>query len=395
MRCDAEGEREDEGIDMAGVRFEHVSKHYEVGVDVIRDLNLEVRDQELLVLVGPSGCGKSTALRLIAGLEKVSEGNLYIGDELVNTVPAQDRDVAMVFQDYALYPTMTVRDNLAFGLKMRDVATTEVSRRVGAVAETLGIAPLLGRKPGKLSGGQRQRVALGRAIVREPRVFLLDEPLSSLDAELRVRMRAEIVRLHLRIKATMIYVTHDQTEAMTMGDHIAVINAGEIQQLGTPHELYESPANRFVAGFIGSPAMNFFQARMMRSTEGSVAVSLGHGTAAITLPLTGQFAERAVARTPYAGREVVLGIRPEALHVGNGASGAALAGTVEVVEHLGSEQVVFVRVPGVLSADGMEEALVTARLDASVLVRPGDSLALAVDASRVYLFDPETGVVLV
>lgn len=394
MRCDAEGEREDEGIDMAGVRFEHVSKHYEVGVDVIRDLNLEVRDQELLVLVGPSGCGKSTALRLIAGLEEVSEGNLYIGDELVNTVPAQDRDVAMVFQDYALYPTMTVRDNLAFGLKMRDVATTEVSRRVGAVAETLGIAPLLGRKPGKLSGGQRQRVALGRAIVREPRVFLLDEPLSSLDAELRVRMRAEIVRLHLRIKATMIYVTHDQTEAMTMGDHIAVINAGEIQQLGTPHELYESPANRFVAGFIGSPAMNFFQARMMRSTEGSVAVSLGHGTAAITLPLTGQFAERAVARTQYAGREVVLGIRPEALHVGNGASGAALAGTVEVVEHLGSEQVVFVRVPGVLSADGMEEALVTARLDASVLVRPGDSLALAVDASRVYLFDPETGVVL-
>ena len=379
---------------MAGVRFEHVWKHYEAGADVIRDLNLVVRDQELLVLVGPSGCGKSTALRLIAGLETASEGNLYIGDDLINAIPAQDRDVAMVFQDYALYPTMTVGENLAFGLKMRDVAPEEAARRVAVVADTLDIAPLLARKPGKLSGGQRQRVALGRAIVREPRVFLLDEPLSSLDAELRVRMRAEIVRLHQRIKTTMIYVTHDQTEAMTMGDRIAVLSAGVIQQLGTPHELYDTPANRFVAGFIGSPAMSFLRARLMR-VDGDVEISIEGVTAARALRLSGKIGAWAAAQVPDAGREVVLGLRPEALRAGDGDSGATLAGTVEVVEHLGSEQVVYVRVPGALAANGIEAATVTARLEAGVPVRTGDHLALIIDPVRVHLFDAKTGAALV
>ncbi len=243
---------------MADVRFEHVYKRYGDHPPVISDLNLHIEDHEFLVLVGPSGCGKSTALRMIAGLEEITEGTLYIGEKPVNDVKPQDRDVAMVFQDYALYPNMTVFDNIAFSLKMRRLSKTEIAERVNRAAEVLGIRDYLPRKPGALSGGQRQRVALGRALVREPKVFLLDEPLSNLDAKLRAATRTEIARLHQATRTTFVYVTHDQVEAMTMGDRIAVLNAGVIQQLGTPQELYERPANLFVAGFIGSPAMNLF-----------------------------------------------------------------------------------------------------------------------------------------
>ena len=379
---------------MAGVRFEHVYKRYDPGVEVIRDLNLDIRDQELLVLVGPSGCGKSTALRMIAGLETVTEGRLYIGDHLVNDVAPRDRDVAMVFQDYALYPTMNIAENLAFGLKMRGVAPEEIAPRVRRAADLLGIGSLLGRKPAKLSGGQQQSVELGRAIVREPRVFLMDEPLSSLDAQLRLRMRAEIVRLHQRIKTTTVYVTHDQTEAMTMGDRIAVLNGGVIQQLGTPQALYDAPANLFVAGFIGSPAMNLILARLARA-DGAVAVAIGGGAARRTLTLSGRAAEALGGQATAEGREVVLGIRPEALRMGNGDADAALVGTVEVVEHLGSEQFAYVGLPGVAPLDGAQTQTLTARLEASASVRPGDQLALAVDATRVHLFDPKTTEALV
>ncbi|HEV2404397.1 MAG TPA: ATP-binding cassette domain-containing protein, partial [Ktedonobacterales bacterium] len=256
---------------MAEVRFEHVTKAYGKGASVIRDLNLRVRDHEFLVLVGPSGCGKSTVLRMIAGLEPVTEGDVYIGDVCVTDVEAKDRDLAMVFQNYALYPHMTVYDNMAFALKRRHTPPDEIARRVSEAAKMLGIADYLRRKPRELSGGQRQRVALGRALVREPKVYLLDEPLSNLDAKLRVQTRTEISRLHQATQTTFVYVTHDQVEAMTMGDRIAVLNAGVIQQLGTPRDLYDTPANLFVAGFIGSPSMNFFDARLVRREDGCAA----------------------------------------------------------------------------------------------------------------------------
>jgi multiple sugar transport system ATP-binding protein len=374
---------------MAGVRFDHIYKRYGQTVEVIKDLNLEIRDQEFLVLVGPSGCGKSTALRMIAGLEDITDGELFIGDRVVNDVPPKDRDIAMVFQNYALYPHMTVYDNMAFGLKLRHTPKEDIDRRVQEAADILGIGPYLKRKPKELSGGQRQRVALGRAIVREPQVFLMDEPLSNLDAKLRVQTRAEIARLHQRVHTTFVYVTHDQVEAMTMGDRIAVLNAGVIQQLGTPQELYDTPANLFVAGFIGSPAMNFFAGTLAREGEAAV-VSVGTGAEVQKLALTGHAAEKLAGQAPAGGRDVVMGIRPEALRAGEGGAGHTLVGQVDVVEHLGNELLVYLQVPGVLAPEGAEAKAITARLDPGVVVRPGDRLPLTVDTTKVHVFDPAT-----
>ncbi|HEX6817948.1 MAG TPA: sn-glycerol-3-phosphate ABC transporter ATP-binding protein UgpC [Ktedonobacterales bacterium] len=397
---------------MAEVRFEHITKAYTERAAVIRNLNLRARDHEFLVLVGPSGCGKTTALRMIAGLEEISEGDLYIGEQRVNDVAPKDRDIAMVFQNYALYPHMSVYDNMAFALKLRDVSKSEIDKRVRQAAGMLGITEYLARKPRALSGGQRQRVALGRALVRDPQVFLLDEPLSNLDAKLRVQTRAEISRLHQATGTTFVYVTHDQVEAMTMGDRIAVLNAGVIQQLGMPQDLYDSPANLFVAGFIGSPAMNFFQGRLTRGAEGGARVTLGAGPETVTLDLAGRAAEQAAGHSSASdgGRPIIMGIRPENFHAdGASADGATLAGTVDVVEHLGNEQLVYVRLPGALLPEraqqsneqgvvgdgpGGESAVVaatsTARLGAGVAVTLGERITLGVDTAKIHLFDPVT-----
>ncbi|HLV98641.1 MAG TPA: sn-glycerol-3-phosphate ABC transporter ATP-binding protein UgpC [Ktedonobacterales bacterium] len=369
---------------MASVSFEHVSKRFNK-VEVVHDITIQICDQEFLVLVGPSGCGKSTCLRMIAGLEEATEGKIKIGERMVNNLPPKDRDIAMVFQNYALYPHMNVYDNMAFGLKLRGTPKREISQRVQNAAEILGLGLLLKRKPKELSGGQRQRVALGRAIVRDPQVFLMDEPLSNLDAKLRVQMRAEIARLHQRVQTTFVYVTHDQTEAMTMGDHIAVLNAGIIQQLGTPGELYEHPANKFVAGFIGSPAMNFFENGRLEQQEGRVWLRLAEGVA-LMLP------EEVAARAErYIGRQVTAGIRPEHLEEGQAArrrqgvevatvlTGQALPVQVEVVEHLGNEQMVY----GLLA-----DKQVLARVDARTVLRPGDEIELFFDVRHLHLFDP-------
>jgi multiple sugar transport system ATP-binding protein len=374
---------------LASVRVEHITKRFGANTNVITDLNLEIRDKEFLVLVGPSGCGKTTALRMIAGLEDVTEGNLYIGDRLVNDVVPKDRDIAMVFQNHALYPHMSVYDNMAFGLKLRHTNRQEIEKRVLAAAEILGIKPFLQRKPRELSGGQRQRVALGRAIVREPQVFLMDEPLSNLDAKLRVQTRAEITRLHQRVRTTFIYVTHDQVEAMTMGERIAVLNAGLIQQLGSPQELYDMPANLFVAGFIGSPAMNFFSGRLLRSGSGT-EIQVGSGADVQRLQLAGAPLERVAGQATAEGREVVLGIRPEDFSAGVAPDGQSLTGRVDVVEHLGNEQLVHLSVPGALVPEGAEERSVTARLEPSLIVRVGDQLALAVNLAKIHVFDPQT-----
>ncbi|HEY7349498.1 MAG TPA: sn-glycerol-3-phosphate ABC transporter ATP-binding protein UgpC [Ktedonobacterales bacterium] len=366
---------------MASVQFEHVYKRFNK-VEVVHDITFKIRDQEFLVLVGPSGCGKSTCLRMIAGLEEASEGLIRIGDRVVNNLPPKDRDIAMVFQNYALYPHMNVFDNMAFGLKLRSTPKAEISRRVQTAAEILGLQPLLKRKPKELSGGQRQRVALGRAIVRDPQVFLMDEPLSNLDAKLRVQMRAEIARIHQRVQTTFVYVTHDQTEAMTMGDRIAVLNAGVIQQLGAPSDLYDYPANQFVAGFIGSPAMNFFEGARLEQ-NGGVMLHLAEGMA-LKVP-----EDVAVRAEGYIGRQVTLGIRPEHLEEAQAArrrheGQADLAGQtvpvkVEVVENLGNEQMLY----GLLSGKQ-----VLARVDARASVRPGDEVELSFDMSRIHLFDP-------
>ncbi|HSZ94458.1 MAG TPA: sn-glycerol-3-phosphate ABC transporter ATP-binding protein UgpC [Acetobacteraceae bacterium] len=360
---------------MASVTLEHVSKTFG-DTTVVRDVSLEIRDKEFLVLVGPSGCGKSTILRMIAGLEDVSDGEIYIGDKLVNDVSAKDRDIAMVFQNYALYPHMSVFDNLAYGLRQRHTAAHDIRQRVHAVAERLGIEPLLLRKPKQLSGGQRQRAALGRAIVREPRVFLMDEPLSNLDAKLRVQTRVELAKLHARLQTTIIYVTHDQVEAMTLGNRIAILKDGVLQQVDSPAEVYARPANVFVAGFIGSPAMNFFDARLARVDGG---VQVAGGGLQIDLP------SEIVARTEgYSGRPVILGIRPEDIHDGSraapGGSPPSCA-NVDVVEHMGSENFVHLT-----SGD----TTFVARLDRSVDPRPGETLPIVVDADRIRLFDPTT-----
>jgi multiple sugar transport system ATP-binding protein len=361
---------------MARVRYEHVWKRF-AEVEALKDFDLEIKDKEFLVLVGPSGCGKSTALRLLAGLERITEGNIYIGDRRVNDVPAKDRDIAMVFQSYALYPHMTVSGNIAFGLKLRKVPKAEIERRVKDAAEILGVEALLNRKPGQLSGGQRQRIALGRAIVREPQVFLLDEPLSNLDAKLRVNTRAEISKLHKRLGTTFIYVTHDQTEAMTMADRIAVMSLGVIQQVGTPQHLYDSPSNVFVAGFIGSPAMNFFKARI-EAEDGNL--SLDGGTFTLKVPK-----DRVQALHPLVGREMLFGIRPENIHsskfVPTGIKAASLGVKVEVVELMGNEKFLHTLV-------GDQKLL--ARVDPRTEAKVGDTIDVVVDLERMYVFDPET-----
>ncbi len=375
---------------MAEVRFEHVDKSYGGKAKVIEDLNLHIRDHEFLVLVGPSGCGKSTILRMIAGLEEVTAGDLYIGERRVNEEAPKDRDIAMVFQNYALYPHMSVYENMAFALKLRHVKKEEIQQRVRRAAATLGIEEYLQRKPRELSGGQRQRVALGRALVREPQVFLLDEPLSNLDAKLRVQTRAEISRLHQQTGTTFVYVTHDQVEAMTMGDRIAVLNNGVIQQLGTPSELYNQPANLFVAGFIGSPAMNLFSARLLRGADGAQVV-IGDGAEARTLRLAGTPADTISGQATSDGRPVVAGIRPEDLRLAGEGSENTLTGTAEVVEHLGNEQVVYLRAPGIVASKGADGASVTARVGAGADLKPGAQVTLQPDLAHLHVFDPATG----
>jgi len=388
---------------MAEVRFEHVDKSYGGKAKVIENLNLQVCDHEFLVLVGPSGCGKSTILRMIAGLEEVTAGDLYIGDRRVNDTPPKDRDIAMVFQNYALYPHMSVYENMAFALKLRHVKKEEIQQRVRRAAATLGIEEYLQRKPRELSGGQRQRVALGRALVREPQVFLLDEPLSNLDAKLRVQTRAEISRLHLQTGTTFVYVTHDQIEAMTMGDRIAVLNNGVIQQLGTPSDLYNQPANLFVAGFIGSPAMNLFSARLLRGADGAQVV-IGDGSDARALRLAGTPADTIAGQATSEGRPVIAGIRPEDLRLASEGSENTLTGTAEVVEHLGNEQLIYLQTSGAIlpetaaqaretSEDAGAGALgpsVIARVEAGTDLRPGSRLTLQPNLAHLHIFDPAT-----
>ncbi len=363
---------------MAGVTLDHVSKVFGE-VKAVNDLTIQIHDKEFLVLVGPSGCGKSTALRLIAGLEEVTMGDIYIGDRRVNDVAPKDRDIAMVFQSYALYPHMTVYDNLAFGLKLRKTPKSEIDRRVKEAAEILGLANLLKRKPKQLSGGQRQRVALGRAIVREPLVFLMDEPLSNLDAKLRVQTRAELIKLHQRLQTTVIYVTHDQVEAMTMGHRIAVMRDGILQQLDTPQALYDRPANMFVAGFIGSPSMNFFDAKVV-SDGAADDLYVEVGTLRLKVP-----SHRIGAVKSLAGREVVFGIRPEDIHHPSERRDAPdyQKGVVNVgvVEPLGSEQFVY------LTVNNQE---FTSRMPARAQLTSGSPLEVVFDTEKMHIFDRQT-----
>ncbi|GIW05744.1 MAG: glycerol-3-phosphate ABC transporter ATP-binding protein [Dehalococcoidia bacterium] len=360
---------------MATVELEGVEKRF-VGkggaVLAVRDLSISVADGEFLVLVGPSGCGKTTALRMVAGLETPTAGAIRIGGRIVNDVAPKDRDIAMVFQNYALYPHMSVYDNLAFGLKMRRVPKAEIDRLIRQAAEMLEIGDLLKRKPKELSGGQRQRVALGRAIVRQPQAFLMDEPLSNLDAKLRVQTRAELIKLHRRLGVTTLYVTHDQTEAMTMGSRIAVMNGGVLQQLDTPQRLYDAPVNRFVAGFIGSPSMSFLEDGVVQ--EDAVVVE------GIRLPLP---AEAAARLASYRGRTVALGLRPEAVAPPRpDGAGPVVTLPVEVVEPLGSDAYVTLR---------LGRQTLVGRFDPRLPVRPGTSEAVQLDLAAAHFFDPESG----
>jgi multiple sugar transport system ATP-binding protein len=357
--------------------FDHVDKQYP-GADrkSLIDFDLDIKDAEFLVLVGPSGCGKSTALRCLAGLEDITGGRILIGDRVVNDLPPKTRDLAMVFQSYALYPHMSVFENMAFSIKLHKVPKPEVEQRVHDAARILDLEPFLDRKPGQLSGGQRQRVALGRAIVRNPAAFLMDEPLSNLDAKLRVQTRAEIARLHRRLETTIVYVTHDQVEAMTMGDRIAVMRDGLLQQAGSPQELYETPVNRFVAGFIGSPSMNFL--------EGRVSVNGGTPTlklAGLDLVLTGRAG--AIARQRGDGADIVIGIRPEHFELASGTGDATLRfpAAVDVVEFLGNDELIHTTVAG-------GDVVAIVRADRHLQV--GDQVELAVPEGRVYVFDPQS-----
>ena len=396
---------------MAGVTFQGVAKIYPDGTRAVNDLNLEIQDGEFLVLVGPSGCGKTTALRMVAGLEDISEGQLRIGDRVVNHVPPRDRDIAMVFQSYALYPHLTVYDNIAFGLKLQKVSKDEIDRRVQDAAKVLGLDPYLDRKPRALSGGQRQRVAMGRAIVREPAAFLMDEPLSNLDAKLRVQTRAEIKKLQSDLGTTTVYVTHDQVEAMTMGDRVAVMRKGELQQVADPQELYDRPVNLFVGGFIGSPAMNLVEAKLERDGAGLTAVA---GSERITL------GDETVSARPglkdYEGRAVILGIRPEDLEDAalepDSPADRVISGEVELTEALGSEimgHFTIEATPAItdevleLQKDAGADGVVTPQQEASgrtVMVgrfgarskaRKGDQIRVVVDTRALHFFDPETG----
>ena len=395
---------------MATIAFERVTKVYDDGTEAVSDLDLQIGDGEFMVFVGPSGCGKSTGLKMVAGLEAVSDGEITIGSTVVNELPPKDRDVAMVFQDYALYPHMTVYENMAFALKIRRVGKAGIDGRVRETAEILGIEGLLNRLPKALSGGQRQRVAMGRAIVREPQAFLMDEPLSNLDAKLRVQMRAEIRRIQQNLGTTTIFVTHDQTEAMTMGDRVAVLKKGYLQQVDTPETLYEHPANLFVAGFIGSPAMNIVEATIERQDRAVVA-RFGSNR----LELDPDLVARRPAIEAYDGRRVVLGMRPEHLEderfAPEASDGRRLRVKIDLREALGSEVLAHFTVdaPPVLTDDTRElareqetaEALeekaeerlsnFVAKLDPRTDVRPGDTADIVVDTSRVHLFDPEDG----
>jgi multiple sugar transport system ATP-binding protein len=367
---------------MAGIKFENVWKRFG-DFTALKDLNIEIGDQEFLVLVGPSGCGKTTALRCLAGLEEITDGHIYIGDRDVTDVPPKDRDIAMVFQSYALYPHMSVYDNMAFGLKLRKTPKDEIDRRVKEAAEMLAIGHLLDRKPKALSGGQRQRVALGRAIVRNPSVFLMDEPLSNLDAKLRVQTRAEISKLHQRLQTTFIYVTHDQTEAMTMGTRIAVMKDGVLQQLDTPQNLYDNPANMFVAGFIGSPSMNFVEAKIGKGNDGLMV-----DTGSFVLPVP---AAKAGALESYVGKSVYFGIRPENVHDENYVprgveENAKLSARVTVREPLGSEVYAFVE-------NGGKELV--SRLDPRTSAAINNNINLVVDMSKMHAFDMDSEVAIV
>jgi multiple sugar transport system ATP-binding protein len=368
-----------EVLHMASVTLKNVYKVYSGNVTAVTDFNLEIKDKEFVILVGPSGCGKSTTLRMIAGLEEITKGELYIGDTLANDVAPKDRDIAMVFQNYALYPHMTVFDNMAFGLKLRKVPKDEIKRRVEEAARNLDISHLLDRKPKALSGGQRQRVALGRAIVRDPKVFLLDEPLSNLDAKLRAQMRTEIAKLHKRLGTTFIYVTHDQTEAMTMGDRIVVMKDGFVQQVDTPQNLYDCPVNQFVAGFMGSPQMNFLDGTLQKSGSG---YAFQFGEYHIPVP-SGK--DKDDVLKDYVGKSVTLGIRPENVHDEpeflEKATDGIVGADVDVTELMGAETYLY------LNCEGVN---ITARVDPTSTAKSGDRIKVAFELNKIHLFDKET-----
>jgi multiple sugar transport system ATP-binding protein len=400
---------------VASVVFDGVSKVYDNGFRAVDDLHLDIRDGEFMVLVGPSGCGKTTALRMLAGLEEISGGDLVIDDEVVNRVPPQKRDIAMVFQNYALYPHLSVYDNMAYGLRIQKIPKDEIRRRVEKIAGIIGLEDLLERKPKALSGGQRQRVAMGRAIVREPKVFLMDEPLSNLDAKLRVQMRSEVARIQHELQATTVYVTHDQVEAMTMGDRVALMRRGILQQVDTPMRLYHTPVNLFVASFIGSPAMNLFEAELSRRGDALVA-AIGDQT--LVLDPRGMAEPGVVER--YVGRTVALGLRPEHIEDAAIAPDAPderrLHGIVRGVEALGSELIAHLEIPGKpvmtdevkeIAADTGDTALreleaelrdaklpIVARFDEASRARSGSPIEVVVDTTRVHLFDLESGAAL-
>ncbi len=366
---------------MASVTLDHVSKQFGEVV-AVNDMTISVEDKEFLVLVGPSGCGKSTTLRLIAGLEELSAGNIYIGERLVNDVAPKDRDIAMVFQSYALYPHMSVYDNLAFGLRLRKTPRKEIDRRVHETAEILGISVLLSRKPKQLSGGQRQRVALGRAIVREPQVFLMDEPLSNLDAKLRVATRAELIKLHQRLQTTVIYVTHDQVEAMTMGSRIAVLQDGILQQLEAPQTLYDEPSNMFVAGFIGSPAMNFFDAKVTGTAD---SMFVDGGSFKVRVP-----SDKVEPLVKFIGQDIVFGVRPEDIAeratIATPPPDTSLTVKVDVVEPMGSEQYVYLLTG---------ESQFIARMDARSPIKAGQDLDVTLAMEHMHAFDRQTQMAIV
>ena len=373
---------------MAGLTLKGIYKKYPGGVVAVTDVNLEIKDKEFIVLVGPSGCGKSTTLRMIAGLEEISEGELNIGDRLVNDIAPKDRDIAMVFQNYALYPHMTVFENMAFGLKLRKVPKDEIERKVNEAAKILDLTHLLDRKPKAMSGGQRQRVALGRAIVRSPKVFLLDEPLSNLDAKLRAQMRTEISKIHKKLGTTFIYVTHDQTEAMTMGDRIVCMKDGFVQQVDTPQNLYENPTNKFVAGFLGSPQMNFIDA-VLKQEFGKYVVEFGSEDTKTSRGKKYQVVVPDSKAVPelanYVGKEIILGIRPENIHdeemfLSNATTGI-IDTTVEITEMMGAETYLYLLCEG---------TPLTARVSPRSTAKPQDEIKVAIDPNRIHIFDKET-----
>ena len=364
---------------MASLSLQHINKIYPNGFEAVKDFNLEIADKEFIIFVGPSGCGKSTTLRMIAGLEEISSGTLKIGDRVVNDVEPKDRDIAMVFQSYALYPHMTVYDNMAFSLKLRKVPKAEIDKMVREAAKILDLEKLLDRKPKALSGGQRQRVAMGRAIVRSPKVFLMDEPLSNLDAKLRVQMRTEISKLHQRLGATIIYVTHDQTEAMTLGTRIVVMKDGVIQQVDTPQNLYEKPCNLFVAGFMGSPQMNFLDATVEVTGDVANLKIAGH-----SIPLPPAKSKKLIDGG-YDGKVVTFGIRPEDVYDSEmyieASPNSVFESTIKVYELLGAEVYLYF---------DLEEFPVTARVDSRTTARPGDNVKFALDVEKIHVFDKET-----